>query len=54
MYDNGVGSPIPFELTFEEEMQFIKVTHLEFVLKARLQLIDHVHIACQNDEVLYI
>lgn len=35
-------------------MQFVEVTHLKFALYDRLQLIDHVNIACQNDEVVYI
>ena len=28
-------------------------THLEFKFEAGLQLIDHVHITCQNDDVFY-
>ena len=54
MHGNGVGLLIPFEMNFEEEMQLGEVIHLEFTLEARLQLVDHVHTACQNDEVVYI
>ena len=32
-------------------MQLVKVDHLKFALEARLQLFDHVSIACQDDEI---
>ena len=35
-------------------MQLAEVTHLELDFEATLQLVDHVHIACQNDDVFYI
>ena len=38
----------------EKEMQLAKVAHLKFALKASLQLVDHVHVVCQNDKVVYI
>jgi hypothetical protein len=54
MHDNGVGLHIPLKMNSNEEIQLVEVTHLELALEARFQLIDHVHISCQNDEILYI
>ena len=54
MHGNGAHLHIPLEMNSEEEMQLAKVTHLEFAFKARLQLVDHIYIICQNDKVVYI
>ena len=54
MNGHGARPPIPLKINSEEEMQPAEVTHLEFVLKARLQLVHHVYIAYQNDEVINI
>ena len=54
MYGNGVGLPIPFKMNADQKMQYAEVTHLEVTFKASLLLIDHVHVACQNDEVIYV
>jgi len=35
-------------------MQFVEVIHLVYMFKDRLQLVNHVHIAYQNDEVVDI
>ena len=35
-------------------MQLAKVTHLELVLEARLQPVNHVHYICQINGVVYI
>lgn len=49
-----MGLFLPLKMNFEKQMQLTEVTHLKFVLKARLQLDDHVHIAYKYDEVIYI
>lgn len=35
----------------EKKMQLVEVAHLEFVLETSLQLVDYIHITCQNDHV---
>ena len=54
MQGNGAGPPILLEMNSEEEMQLAEVSHLDFALEARLQLVDHVYLTCQNDEIIYI
>ena len=47
MHGNCGGPFITFKMNSKKELQFTEITHLKFVLKARLQLVDHVQIACQ-------
>ena len=44
----------PLEMDFEKKMQLAEIGHLKFALETRLQLVDDVHIACQDDKVAYI
>lgn len=53
MYDYGANQYFPFQMNSAKKMQFAEVTHLEFLLEARLQLVDHIQIVDQNDEVVY-
>ena len=52
-HGNGASPPISLKMNFKKGMQLAEVTHFEFVLKARLQLVDHIHITCQNYEFVY-
>ena len=54
MYDYGTDHYFPLKLNSERKMQLTNITHLEFMLEARLQLVDHIQIVYQNDKVLYI
>ena len=54
MHGDGAQPPIPLKMTTNIEMQFAEVVYHEFTLEANLQLVDHVYVACQNDEVVYI
>ena len=54
MHGNGVGFSIPLKMNVEKNMQLAEVIHLDFTIEARLQPVDRVHVACQNDEVVYI
>jgi hypothetical protein len=51
---NHDGAVIPFEMNSKEAMQLTKVIYLKYMLKASLQRVNHIHIARQNDEVVYI
>ena len=35
-------------------MQLPNVTHHEFVLEVGLQFVDHIQIACQYNEIVYV
>ena len=47
MHGNDARPSIPLEMDSKEEMQLAEVTHLEFPLEARLQLLDYVHIVAK-------
>lgn len=54
MHDDDARPSIPLEMNFGEKIQLAEVIHLKFALEARLQLVGHIYIDCQNDKVVYI